>query len=67
MVLLSGIETIDTSNVPPTDLLGHSYFSGSPDVLSDLFQIIEKGKRPNERTELRAVVKDGQTSWEFLK
>ncbi len=67
MVLLSGIETIDTSNVPSTDLFGHSYFSGSPDVLSDIFEIIEKGERPNKRSRLRPVVKNGETSWEFLK
>lgn len=66
MVVLSGIETINASNVP-TDLLGHSYFSGTPDVLSDIFQIIHEGARPDKRTKLRAVVKDGQTSWEFLK
>lgn len=66
MVVLSGIETIDASNVP-SDLLGHSYFSGTPDVLSDIFQIIHEGTRPDKRTKLRAVVKNGQTSWEFLK
>ena len=66
MVVLSGIETINASNVP-TDLLGHSYFSGTPDVLSDIFQIIHEGFRPDKRPRLRAVVKDGQTSWEFLK
>lgn len=66
MVVLSGIETIDASNVS-SDLLGHSYFSETPGVLSDIFQIIHNEKRAGERFRLRPVVKEGQTSWEFVK
>lgn len=66
MIVLPGIETIDASNVP-SDLLGHSYISGTPDVLSDVFQIIHNGKRANQRSNLRAVKNGNQISWEFIE
>lgn len=66
MVVISGIETIDVSNVS-SDLLGHSYFSETPGILSDIFQIIHNGKRAGQRFRLRPVVKEGQTSWVFVK
>lgn len=66
MVILPGIETIDASNVD-TDFLGHSYFSESSDILSDIFNIIHHGQRPNKRFALQKVVREGQTFWKFRR
>lgn len=64
IVLIPGIETIDASSVK-SDFLGHSYFGESMDILSDMFQIINRGLRPKERFALRPVITKGNTYWRF--
>lgn len=45
---LDGLDTIDATNTR-TDFLGHSYFSDSSSVLSDIFHIIRNGLPPEQR------------------
>jgi len=67
MVILSGIDTIDASNVN-VGLLGHSYFMESPVVISDIFQIIHHSQRPKDRPYLKMETNvDGQSFWQFKK
>lgn len=49
MVILPGIETIDSTRVTSDDwLLGHSYY-GSVSILNDLYSLILDGKRAAQR------------------
>ena len=64
MIVLPGIDTIDASKVK-TDFMGHSYFSDSTQLLSDIFVIIHKGQRPDKRSGLKKVLKKGVPTWAF--
>ncbi|MFO1267586.1 MAG: hypothetical protein U1F67_12910, partial [Rubrivivax sp.] len=49
IVVMSGLDTVDASNVS-TEFLGHSYFGDSSTVMSDLMYVIQKSLPPQERT-----------------
>jgi esterase/lipase superfamily enzyme len=54
LTLISGIDTIDASDVD-TSLMGHTYFAQAQPVLTDLYNLITGGKRAADRGGLRAV------------
>lgn len=65
-VVLSGIETIDVSEVSD-DLLGHSYYGHSRPVLSDMFYIITNGIPAEKRFSLEPVDIPEGRYWKFRK
>nr|WP_322624285.1 alpha/beta hydrolase [uncultured Flavobacterium sp.] len=64
MLVLPGIETIDASSVE-SDLLGHSYFSDTRCVLSDIYCIIHNNFRAAVRPMLRSKALGDLIYWEF--
>jgi len=48
LTLLPGLDTVDASNVS-TGFLGHSYYGDNTSVMSDLFYVIRKSMKPQER------------------
>jgi esterase/lipase superfamily enzyme len=54
IMLLANMDAVDASNVK-TDFLAHSYFGDSRTVMSDLFYLIRKRLKPEERFSLEPV------------
>ncbi|HEX2093441.1 MAG TPA: alpha/beta hydrolase [Longimicrobiaceae bacterium] len=48
LVVVRGVDTIDASFVD-TDLLGHSYFAQTAELIDDLFKLILHGQDPDSR------------------
>jgi esterase/lipase superfamily enzyme len=64
LLLYDGIETIDATNVN-TGLSGHYHIADNSSVLADIYHLIRDGKKPAERSGLKAVnTPDGQY-WRF--
>jgi len=51
LVLIDGVETIDATGID-TSLLSHSYFADTNSIISDIFDIIQSGKRAINRKHL---------------
>ena len=67
IILLSGIESIDSTNVK-TSFLGHSYYADQRSIISDIFYIFKEGLRASERAGLNEKTKpNGGQYWEFKK
>ncbi len=66
LIILSGIESIDSTNVE-TGFLGHSYYADEKSVISDMFYIFNHGLRANERAGLKEVPSSNGVYWEFKK
>jgi esterase/lipase superfamily enzyme len=66
LVVLSGIETIDATNID-TSLLGHSYYAENRSVLSDMFYLIRNGQRADQRFGLHGIDTKAGRYWEFNK
>ena len=64
LVVVPGIETIDATAVD-TGLLGHSYYAESRSVLSDIFNLVRNGERPDARFGLHRVDDQVGRHWEF--
>ncbi|MDD2892906.1 MAG: alpha/beta hydrolase [Halothiobacillaceae bacterium] len=63
--LSKGIDTIDASRVS-TDLVGHTYFTKSRSVISDIFDVVESRLPPERRFNLRqANSVESVKHWEF--
>jgi len=62
LVLVKGIETIDASGVD-TSFLSHSYFADTNSIISDIFDLIQSGKRALNRERLLLVNLLDQTYW----
>lgn len=63
--VFSGVELIDCSRVD-LSFLGHSYFSGNPSVLADLFCVLKENTPPEARAHLKPeLTSDGQKYWTF--
>lgn len=62
IVIINGVETIDASGVD-TSFLSHSYFADTNSIISDIFDIIESGKRALKRTRLSNVELENQIYW----
>lgn len=62
---MPGVETIDATGVD-TSFLGHSYFSGTRTVLSDIFYLIGHGTRAADRFGLvKVAAETTQHYWKF--
>jgi esterase/lipase superfamily enzyme len=65
LVVLPGMETIDATAVD-TSFLGHSYFSESSSVLSDIFYLIRDGKPADQRFALKPRQTSTGRYWVFV-
>jgi len=63
ILIVSGVDSIDASNVP-SGFLGHSYYGDSRSVLSDIFELFKTGTPP-PRFGLRPEELDGLPYWAF--
>ena len=66
LVVVAGIETIDATGTD-TSLIGHSYFAETRGVLSDLFDLIRKDQRADQRFGLRGIDTKAGRHWVFKK
>ncbi|MCP4978809.1 MAG: alpha/beta hydrolase [Maribacter sp.] len=66
ITLVQGIETIDASNID-TSFLGHSYFAETKTILSDIYNLINTGKRASQRTQLELVRLGNGSYWKVKK
>jgi esterase/lipase superfamily enzyme len=63
-IIIPGIETVDASNVD-TGVLGHFYHRDSRTVLSDIYYILKKDLRADERFSLLPVDTSEGRYWKF--
>jgi esterase/lipase superfamily enzyme len=66
LTLVDGVDAIDASAVPLTDLLGHSLFGDSVPMLDDLFYMFSQGLAPAERAGLEPRAMNGKRYWAFV-
>ena len=66
IVILPGIESIDSTNVD-TGFLGHSYYADERSLISDMFYIFKNGFRASERAGLDEVTSPNGIYWKFKK
>jgi esterase/lipase superfamily enzyme/nucleoid DNA-binding protein len=66
LMILSGVESIDATNVE-TGFLGHSYYADERSVISDMFYILNESLRANKRAGLNEVAISDGVYWEFKK
>lgn len=64
IVVLPGMDTIDASAVD-TSFLGHSYFAERKSVISDIYNLLSEGKRPDQRPGLKGVSSPSGRYWMF--
>ena len=62
LVILKGVETIDASGVD-TSFLSHSYFADTNSIISDIFDLIQSGKRAFNRERLLLINSLNQSYW----
>ena len=63
MVVMRGMETIDASNVPASDLFGHSYFADTEAILKDIGSLICNGQRAATRVWLERRNLQNEAYW----
>lgn len=66
LVIVAGMETIDSTNVE-TGLLGHSYYADEESLISDMFYIFKNALRANDRAGLNKRNNQYGDYWEFKK
>jgi esterase/lipase superfamily enzyme len=66
VLVVDGVETIVASAVE-TDFLGHTYFASERSVLNDLFDLVNKGARPDQRFNLMRRSTPAGAYWEFRR
>jgi esterase/lipase superfamily enzyme len=66
LVVVSGVETIDASDVSG-GLLGHSYFAEDRRIMEDIFALLQTGQRADQRFALKAEESGGLRYWTFRK
>jgi esterase/lipase superfamily enzyme len=59
-----GIETIDATQVE-TSFEGHSYYADNAAVVSDLFYLVNRGLRPDDRAAIERVGREPDVHWRF--
>ena len=64
LVIIDGIETIDATGMD-TGFLKHSYFAESISLLGDIYWLINKGKRAENRVGLEEQIIDEGRYWRF--
>lgn len=52
-IVMAGVQTVDCSAIDATSFLGHGYYSGNVDVLSDLFMTIKRDRDADRRPHLK--------------
>lgn len=62
MVIIDGVETIDATGID-TSFLSHSYFADTNSIISDIFDIIQSGKRALNRSRLSLAKLKNQVYW----
>lgn len=62
MVIVDGVETIDASGID-TSFLSHSYFADTSSIISDIFDLIQSGKRALNRESLKLMKLSNQIYW----
>ena len=65
IVIVDNMETIDATKVQ-TDFLGHAYFAESKSIIADLFALLHKKFRADERKGLRPRQSPAGTYWEVI-
>jgi esterase/lipase superfamily enzyme len=63
-LILDGVESIDSTNVK-SDFIGHSSYADNVAVLSDLYYLINRGLRPDQRRGLDKHHKPAGVYWKF--
>jgi esterase/lipase superfamily enzyme len=66
MVVVSGVDTVDVSEID-TSFIGHSYYGSNSTVLADLFELIRDSKPPDQRKWLQAMPLGALKYWKFLR
>lgn len=66
LVVVSGVETVDASNVSG-GLLGHSYFAEDRRIMEDIFALLQTGQRADDRFGLKPLESKGVRYWTFRK
>lgn len=66
IVVVPGMDTIDASDVA-TDFVGHAYFATSKSIIADLFELLHKQYRAEERSFLQRVSDRFGAYWKVLK
>ena len=66
MVIVDGVETIDASGID-TSFLSHSYFADTSSIISDIFDLIQSGKRALNRESLKLMKLSNQIYWKVKK
>ncbi|GBF25801.1 hypothetical protein MnTg02_00835 [bacterium MnTg02] len=64
VTIVEGVDTIDSTDVE-TGFVGHAYFAEAKSIVSDIFNLMRYGKRPNERQGLARVESDEGQYWRF--
>lgn len=62
MVIVDGVETIDASGID-TSFLSHSYFADTSSIISDIFDLIQSGKRALNRESLKLMKLSNKIYW----
>jgi len=63
-VIDQGLDTIDATHVD-TSFLGHSYFSETRGVITDIREILKSGLEPDRRGGLRRRMSGAMAYWLF--
>jgi len=64
LVILTGMETIDASQVD-SSMIGHSYYAENRSVIADIFYVLKDHRRAQDRFGLREVVTPQGRYWVF--
>ena len=64
LVVVPGLDTIDVLPLS-TDFKGHLYYGNNEAVLTDMFQLINRGTPPGSRARLEQLESDGRRYWAF--
>ena len=64
--LFEGVETIDISEVPQTDITGHNYHYFNERVIGDLRQLFIEGTRAAQRSGLKEKTRNNKRYWIML-
>lgn len=66
ITVVPGIDTIDSTDAE-TDFVGHSYYAESKSIISDIFNLIRLGQRPDQRPGLKPTDGTSGHYWKFVR
>jgi esterase/lipase superfamily enzyme len=64
LVIVNGVDTIDSTNAE-TYFVGHAYYASSKSIIADIFNLIHRRQRPDQRPGLKPVNQQAGRYWEF--